>query len=201
VRIFECGDPQEAAFGPVSVWGASWSATGLDLSFFRRFHVPDDGRLHLLLLHGTLRSVPAFLMGQGADAYAPFDPADVERCGFALCLAGHLHAGFRVRCVVYPGSPEPLGWPRVMAVRRPSTAAAQHGPSGAPPSTVHGLACVETIGTTVGVHLVAMNSRPAENESVGPHVQVSGRGAGRPARASTGSSARRNAQMTRGVTS
>jgi DNA repair exonuclease SbcCD nuclease subunit len=110
VRIFECGDPQEAAFGPVSVWGASWSATGLDTGFLRRPRDLPAGRRHLLLVHGTLRGVPAYLIGEGADAYAPFDPGDVERGGFHLCLAGHVHGAFREGPVVYPGSPEPLGW-------------------------------------------------------------------------------------------
>jgi DNA repair exonuclease SbcCD nuclease subunit len=71
---------------------------------------PPDGRRHLLLLHGTLRGVPAYLIGEAGGAYAPFEPGDVERCGFDLCLAGHVHGAFRKGPVVYPGSPEPLGW-------------------------------------------------------------------------------------------
>jgi DNA repair exonuclease SbcCD nuclease subunit len=74
------------------------------------FRVPDDGRVHLLLVHGSA-------IRQGFDrvaavdaADAPFSPETAARCGFACCLAGHYHNGWHEAGVVYPGSPEPLGW-------------------------------------------------------------------------------------------
>jgi DNA repair protein SbcD/Mre11 len=109
VHLFEERLTQVSLHG-ASFWGISWTGRGLDLSFLADFRVPEDGRAHLLLMHATLRSVPQFLVGEGGEAYAPFEPADLESCGFDLCLAGHVHGGFRAGRVVYPGSPEPLGW-------------------------------------------------------------------------------------------
>ena len=34
----------------------------------------------------------------------------MTHAGFARCLAGHIHAAHHLAPVVYPGSPEPLGW-------------------------------------------------------------------------------------------
>ena len=110
VHVLAGGGLGELRLGGVSVWGASWMGPRMDLSFLSTFRAPPDGRTHVLLLHGTLRTIPQPLVGEGREAYAPFDPADVERCGFALCLAGHVHGAVRAGRVVYPGSPEPLGW-------------------------------------------------------------------------------------------
>ena len=61
--------------------------------------------MNVLLLHGTVASA-AF----EDNSHCRFTAAAVRSCGFALCLAGHLHAGgVRNELVVYPGSPEPLG--------------------------------------------------------------------------------------------
>jgi DNA repair exonuclease SbcCD nuclease subunit len=145
VRVFDGVAPSELPVGDVSVWGTSWLGQGLDLSFLERFNVPDDGRTHLLLLHGTLRTIPQLLVGEGGGAYAPFDPADVERCGFRLCLAGHVHAGGQRGLVVYPGSPEPLGW-------------AEHGR--------HCVAIVDVERDRVNVEIVDVNRRRYEERHV-----------------------------------
>jgi DNA repair exonuclease SbcCD nuclease subunit len=77
------------------------------MGFLENFEVPKDGRVHVLLAHGT--AIRPF-EPQSDSAAAPFDPEHVARSGFALCLAGHIHAGGEIGPVVYPGSPEPLGW-------------------------------------------------------------------------------------------
>jgi exonuclease SbcD len=109
-RILDSGGLTDVRLEGVTLWGASWIGRRMDLSFLSSFRVPPDGRTHVLLLHGTLRAIPRPLVGESAEAYAPFDPHDIERCGFDLCLAGHVHAARRLERVVYPGSPEPLGW-------------------------------------------------------------------------------------------
>jgi len=110
VRIFDRETPHEARFGDVSVWGVAWLSGHLDLGWLQDFHVPADGRMHLLLMHGSAaRHWAGATPGEQAP-YAPFDPEDVARCGFRLCLAGHYHVGSHAGGVVYPGSPEPLGW-------------------------------------------------------------------------------------------
>lgn len=92
--------------GDVAIWGTSWRRSHpLTNTALKRFRVPDDGRRHVLLLHGTC--------GAYFDEapHCPFTGDDVRRAGFDLCLAGHLHAaGARDEIVVYPGSPEPLTW-------------------------------------------------------------------------------------------
>jgi exonuclease SbcD len=70
--------------------------------------LPRDGRTHLLLIHGT--SLEAPFADEDDESYLPFDPDLVRRAGLALCLAGHIHMASHVKDVVYPGSPEPLGW-------------------------------------------------------------------------------------------
>jgi exonuclease SbcD len=141
VHLFRSEQPSAYEHEDVCMWGISWRGGGsLDVSFLEDFRVPEDGRFHVLLLHGTARTVPAYLLAQADDAaddaslglstptngrgaaqrsadaarrYGPFDPARVERAGFALCLAGHLHNAYQTGRVVYPGSPEPLGWGEV----------------------------------------------------------------------------------------
>lgn len=103
--------PAEAALTPtdvgeMTIWGMSWRRSHpLTSSALKNFRVPDDGRRHVLLLHGT--------GGAYSDEapHCPFTGDDVRRAGFDLCLAGHLHGGgVRDSIVVYPGSPEPLTW-------------------------------------------------------------------------------------------
>lgn len=107
VRVLPASDTlEEQRVGDVSVWGSSWRR-GADLTArgLRNFRVPDDGRRHILLLHGTCDG------GLDVGPYCAFTVEDVRAAGFDLCLAGHLHFGHvRGGVVVYPGSPEPLGW-------------------------------------------------------------------------------------------
>lgn len=107
VHVFARDEPSEFRFGGVSVWGLSWTGGSLTADFLDRFRAPEDDRQHLLLLHGTAHAQAHFA---DRGAHCPFDPARIRQCGFALCLAGHIHAGDRSGDVVYPGSPEQLGW-------------------------------------------------------------------------------------------
>lgn len=96
---------QKHDVGPVSIWGMSWGASPLTSEALSQFTAPSEGT-HLLLLHGTVASA-AFQ----DDAHCRFSAETVRQAGFALCLAGHLHAGgLRDPIVLYPGSPEPLAW-------------------------------------------------------------------------------------------
>jgi hypothetical protein len=92
--------------GKLSIWGMSWGVVPLTAEALHGFRVPQDGRVHILLLHGTV-SVAAF----DDAAHCRFTAQAVRDAGFTLCLAGHLHAGgVREQIIVYPGSPEPLAW-------------------------------------------------------------------------------------------
>jgi DNA repair protein SbcD/Mre11 len=107
VHLFPSVNPTEFAIGDVSIWGASWSGGGFSTAFLDGFKAPRDGRTHVLLLHGT---TGAGALLEASSSYGPFDAQAVTRAGFLCCLAGHIHAAQQVGPVVYPGSPEPLGW-------------------------------------------------------------------------------------------
>lgn len=108
VHVFEGPAPAPVALQDVVVWGVSWTSATLDLAFLDSFRVPSDGRRHVLLVHAAPRGLPQLLAGRGA--WGAVDGRAVLRCGFAICLAGHLHDALRIGPLVYPGSPEPLGW-------------------------------------------------------------------------------------------
>ncbi len=96
----------EYRLGSLSLWGVSWGAVPLHARWLENVRVPEDGRNHVLMLHGTAGGA-AFQDG----AHCPFTGDAVRAAGFELCLAGHLHSGgMRDGIVLYPGSPEPLAW-------------------------------------------------------------------------------------------
>lgn len=107
VRLFDRDALEEERLDGASIWGISWTGGMLDADFLDDFRVPDDGRAHLLLMHGTAMHMPGYEPDQ---AYCSFAPGAVRGAGFACCLAGHIHAAAYRDGVVYPGSPEPLGW-------------------------------------------------------------------------------------------
>lgn len=108
VSIFDsAGVSEQRLGGDVSVWGVSWGSRPLEPNFLRPGAVPGDGRTHLLLLHGTATSVATL---HDDPSYCPFEPQRIAEAGFAYCLAGHIHAARQTTELVYPGSPEPLGW-------------------------------------------------------------------------------------------
>jgi DNA repair protein SbcD/Mre11 len=94
----------EFTIGEVSIWGTSWTGHPLTADFLQTFRAPEDGRSHILLIHGTAGTF--FEHG----AHCPFNGEAVRTAGFDLCLAGHLHSAGERDGVWYPGSPEPLGW-------------------------------------------------------------------------------------------
>lgn len=106
VRIFGDDGLHEERYDEVSVWGVSWGSGDLGPAFLKSLHAPDDGRAHILLLHGTASP----LIHLTGEAYCGFDPRQIDDCGLALCLAGHIHQAGETGRVVYPGSPEPLDW-------------------------------------------------------------------------------------------
>ena len=141
VRLVRTSEPELHDLGDVAVWGVSWTGGDLSASFFSTFRAPDDGRTHLLLLHGT--SGPLAYLTEG-DTFT-FQAAQVRDAGFARCLAGHVHIASDDGTIVYPGSPEPLRWNET-------------GP--------HCVAVVSVTGAEVGVELVPVNERVVETRQV-----------------------------------
>ena len=72
----------------------------------RGFSVPEDGRLHLLCVHGEV--------GLGGS-YGPIPPAALSGCGAAYAALGHIHAASGLQWAgdtawAYPGCPEGRGF-------------------------------------------------------------------------------------------
>lgn len=142
VHVFDSDQPSRwvPREGGAAIWGLSWEGGSLRADFLRGFDAGPGPSA--LLIHGT-----ANRLGQlGAEAaHCPFDPADLSAAGFDVCLAGHIHAGRWDPPVVYPGSPEPLGW----------------GEDG-----IHSVAIVELESGGTRVELVEVNSHRYETRVV-----------------------------------
>jgi DNA repair exonuclease SbcCD nuclease subunit len=131
----------EFHYDEASVWAISWGSQELPENLLERVELPPDGRTHVLLIHGSSTSA---WFGEEA-AYFPFDPAAVRAAGFARCLAGHIHEASDKGGVVYPGSPEPLGW----------------GEGGR-----HCVALVDLAGSDVSVELLDVNEKRYEDRDL-----------------------------------
>jgi DNA repair protein SbcD/Mre11 len=108
VAVVQRRSVSEHSFGDVCIWSVSWGGGDLSPLLLERLEAPENGRTHVLLIHGT--SIAAPFADTAGESHCPFDPTLVRRAGLAVCLAGHIHAASFVDDVVYPGSPEPLGW-------------------------------------------------------------------------------------------
>ncbi len=131
----------EHVFDDVSVWAISWGARELPPNLLDHVELRDRSSTNLLLIHGSSTGV---CFGEIA-AYFPFDPVAVEAAGFDRCLAGHVHEASDIANVVYPGSPEPLGW----------------GEGGR-----HCVALVDVVDGDVGVDLIDVNKKRYEQREI-----------------------------------
>jgi len=89
--------------GSTVLWTAAFTAPVCRDCPLSGFHLPQDGRRHLLLLHADL--------GQTESDYCPLPPSLLQEAGFQAALLGHLHDGRLSRPELsawYPGSPSPL---------------------------------------------------------------------------------------------
>jgi DNA repair protein SbcD/Mre11 len=107
VQVVPLRSLREFRYGDVSIWSVSWGGGDLSPRVLEHFDAPGDGRRHVALLHGTAPTAP---FAEEAGGYFPFNPRRLREAGISVCLAGHIHAASFVDGVVYPGSPEPLGW-------------------------------------------------------------------------------------------
>ena len=87
------------------VHGCAFTAPRREDDPLAGFTAPDDGRVHLLCVHGEI--------GQ-AGVYAPMAPVSLENCGAAYAALGHIHAANSGRAGktlwAYPGCPEGRGF-------------------------------------------------------------------------------------------
>lgn len=87
------------------VHGCAFTAPHREDDPLSGFTAPDDGRLHLLCVHGEVGT---------AGPYAPIDPKSLEQSGVDYAALGHIHAAGSGRAGktlwAYPGCPEGRGF-------------------------------------------------------------------------------------------
>lgn len=87
------------------VHGCAFTAPHREDDPLAGFAAPDDGRVHLLCVHGEVGH---------AGNYAPIDPKSLEGSGAAYAALGHIHAAGSGRAGktlwAYPGCPEGRGF-------------------------------------------------------------------------------------------
>lgn len=88
-----------------AVHGCAFTASHREDDPLAGFSAPDDGRLHLLCVHGEVGP---------AGNYAPIDPRSLERSGVAYAALGHVHTAGSGKAGktlwAYPGCPEGRGF-------------------------------------------------------------------------------------------
>lgn len=107
VHIFTQPDLQAVELPQLhcAVHGCAFTAPHREDDPLRDFTAPDDGRLHLLCVHGEVGV---------SGSYAPIDPKSLENSGAAYAALGHVHAGASGKAGktlwAYPGCPEGRGF-------------------------------------------------------------------------------------------
>ena len=92
----------------IVIWGMAHTIPVVKENPLQGFRVPDDGKRHMLLMHGAETGNP----DEERAGYAPFRSDDLKSAGFTFALLGHFHK-FKILQAdkplgVYPGSPQPL---------------------------------------------------------------------------------------------
>ncbi len=89
------------------VHGASFSSSVCATPILEGFSAPQDGRVHLLVLHGECT--------EGGSENNPIRKRDLEKSGVHYAALGHIHKGGEVQyagktAYAYPGCPEGRGF-------------------------------------------------------------------------------------------
>ncbi len=107
VHIFTAPELEPAELPGLNcvVHGCAFTAPHREDDPLAGFTAPDDGRIHLLCLHGEVVT---------AGNYAPIDPKSLEKSGADYAALGHVHAAGSGRVGrtlwAYPGCPEGRGF-------------------------------------------------------------------------------------------
>ena len=107
VHIFTQPDLQAVELPRINctVYGCAFAAPHREDDPLAGFAAPDDGKLHLLCVHGEVGP---------AGSYAPIAPKSLEHSGVAYAALGHVHAAGSGKAGktlwAYPGCPEGRGF-------------------------------------------------------------------------------------------
>ena len=110
VHIFRSGQMEAVELPRLNavVYGAAFTADGQGESLLRGFSAPEDGRLHLMVLHADVDA-------QQGSRYCPVSSQDISASNLDYLALGHIHAGSGVQYAgrvpwAYPGCPEGRGF-------------------------------------------------------------------------------------------
>ncbi len=111
VFIFKRNKPQPVELSDrITLWGVAHNMPDERKSALTDFHVPEDGKMHILLLHGS-ETGP---FSEARAVHMPFALQDLQNCGFNFSLLGHYHGARDLPenspLALYPGSPQPLNF-------------------------------------------------------------------------------------------
>ena len=106
VHIFASGALEQVDLSGCTLWGRAFTDAHQQSCPLAGLSVPDDGKLHLAVLHGNV--------GQDGD-YGPISPADIAASGLDYLALGHVHQGSGLQKAgntfwAYPGCPEGRGF-------------------------------------------------------------------------------------------
>ncbi len=92
---------------PLTVHGFGFDGPDVSVNPFGSLSIPEDGRIHIAVAHGSERGHQP----PGKDAYAPFDADTAAAPGLKYLALGHFHSVTEVPnaagvCMYYSGAPE-----------------------------------------------------------------------------------------------
>lgn len=107
VHIFHSGAVEGIPLPECTVYGAAFTAPEQTAGLLKNFTAPNDGKIHLMTLHGEY--------GVASSVYNPVSQAQVAASGLHYLALGHIHSRaepFRVGRTVmaWPGCPEGRGF-------------------------------------------------------------------------------------------
>lgn len=110
VHIFHSGQIESVELPGLNavVYGAAFTAESQGESLLSGFSVPDDGKLHLMVLHADVDA-------RQGSRYCPVSTADIAASGLDYLALGHIHTCTGVQYAgavpwAYPGCPEGRGF-------------------------------------------------------------------------------------------
>ena len=106
VHIFTSDRLEQVELPGCTLWGRAFTGPRQAFCPLEGLSVPEDGKLHLAVLHGNV--------GQGGD-YGPISPMDIAASGLDYLALGHVHQTSGLRREgntfwAYPGCPEGRGF-------------------------------------------------------------------------------------------
>lgn len=112
VHLFKVSDIESVDIPELNacVHGAAFTSADCEISLFRNFRAPDDGRVHIMVMHGEVT--------QGYSKYNPIREEDIAASNLNYLALGHVHSFDGVHRAgktnyAYCGCPEGRGFDEV----------------------------------------------------------------------------------------